>query len=81
MNSVDTQLLYIAAFRYALGRSSYITAAISDIIRDNIAVLTENTVKLMIKEIQECENLGMDCDKEVWSHLSEFLEKERLMHE
>lgn len=77
MNSVDTQLLYIAAFRYALGRSSYITAAISDIIRDNIAVLTENTVKLMIKEIQECENLGMDCDKEVWQYLARYL-KERV---
>ena len=75
MNSVDTQLLYIAAFRYALGRSSYITSAISDIIRDNVDVLTDNTVKLMIKEIEECENLGMDCDKEVWPYLSEFLEE------
>lgn len=80
MNSVDTQLLYIAAFRYALGRSSYITAAISDIIRDNVDVLTYNTLNLMIKEIEECENLGMDCDKEVWKNLEEFLLKARLIH-
>lgn len=75
MNSVDTQMLYIAAFRYALGRSSYITAAISDIIRDNVDVLTDNTVKLMIDEIRWCENFGMDCDKEVWRQLAEYLEE------
>lgn len=76
MNSVGTQLLYIAAFRYALGRSSYITAAISDIIRDNVDVLTDNTLNLMIREIEECKNLGMNCDQEVWKLLAEFL-KER----
>lgn len=75
LGNQDLQLLFIAAFRYALGRRSYITSAISDIIRDNIDVLTENTVKLMIREIRECKNLGMDCDKEVWQYLAEFLEE------
>lgn len=75
LGNQDLQLLFIAAFRYALGRRSYITSAISDIIQNNVEVLTDNTVKLMIKEIQECENLGMDCDKEVWQYLAKFLEE------
>ncbi|MEJ8785075.1 hypothetical protein [Peptoniphilus sp. HCN-40583] len=75
LGNQDLQLLFIASFRYALGRRSYITSAISDIIQNNVEVLTDNTVKLMIKEIQECENLGMDCDKEVWQYLAEFLEE------
>lgn len=75
LGNQDLQLLFIAAFRYALGRRSYITSAISDIIQNNVDVLTDNTVNLIIKEIRECENLGMDCDKEVWMYLAEFLEE------
>ena len=73
MNVVDTQLLYIAAFRYALGRQTYIVPAIAGAIRESRDLLTDDTIRLMAREIKECQNLGMDCDVEVWRGLAEFL--------
>ena len=75
MYSVDTQLLYIAAFRYALGRSTYVVPAIAGAIRESRDLLTDDTARLMAREIEECQNLGMDCDAEVWHGLAEFLSK------
>ena len=73
MNVVDTQLLYIAAFRYALGRQTYIVPAIAGAIRESRDLLTDETARLMAREIVECQNLGMECDAEVWWDLAEFL--------
>lgn len=73
MNSVDVQLLYIAAFRYALGRSTYVVPAIAGAIRESRDLLTDETTRLMAREIEECQSLGMDCDAEVWHGLAEFL--------
>lgn len=73
MNKTDTQLLYIAAFRYALGRQTYMVPAIAGAIRESRDLLTDETVLLMVREIVECRNLGMACDAEVWRDLAEFL--------
>ena len=73
MNKTDTQLLYIAAFRYALGRSTYVVPAIAGAIRESRDLLTDETAQLMAREIVECKNLGMECDAEVWWDLAEFL--------
>lgn len=73
MNVTDTQLLYVAAFRYALGRSTYMVPAIAGVIRESRDLLTDDTARLMAREIVECQNLGMDCDAEVWHDLAEFL--------
>lgn len=73
MNVVDTQLLYIAAFRYALGRQTYIVPAIAGAIRESRDLLTDNTARLMAREIVECKNLGMECDARTWWDLAEFL--------
>lgn len=35
INNLDMQLLFISAFRYALGRRSYITSTMAHIIKDN----------------------------------------------
>ena len=73
MDKVDIQLLYIAAFRYALGRSTYVVPAIADAIRESRDLLTDETARLMAREIVECKNLGMECDARTWWDLAEFL--------
>lgn len=73
MNTAEKQVLYIAAFRYALGRSTYIVDIIARILKDNSDELTEKSKDLIIKEIAECKNLGMYCDAETWRGLSEYL--------
>lgn len=73
MDKTDTQLLYIAAFRYALGRRTYVVPAIAGAIRESRDLLTDETARLMAREIVECKDLGMECDAEVWRGLAEFL--------
>lgn len=73
MNKTDTQLLYIAAFRYALGRQTYMVPAIAGAIRESRDLLTDETARLMAREIVGCKNLGMECDARTWWDLAEFL--------
>lgn len=73
MNVTDTQLLYIAAFRYALGRSTYMVPAIAGVIRESRDLLTDETARLMAQEIVECRHLGMECDVDLWLDLASFL--------
>lgn len=73
MSVTDTQLLYIAAFRYALGRQTYVVPAIAGVIRESRALLTDDTARLMASEIVECNDLGMECDADLWLDLATFL--------
>ena len=73
MNVLDTQLLYIAAFRYALGRQSYIVPTIANVIMESRDLLTDETAALMVQEINECNYLGMEIDAQVWVGLAKFL--------
>lgn len=73
MNSLDTQVLFIAAFRYALGRRDNIVPAMVDNIRWSRDLLTNQTAALMVSEIKACEDLGAECDAEAWLGLVEFL--------
>ena len=73
MNKTDTQLLYIAAFRYALGRQTYMVPAIAGAIRESRDLLTDETAQLMAREIVECKHLGMECDARTRWDLAEFL--------
>lgn len=73
MNSLDTQALFIAAFRYALGRRDNIVPAMVDNIRWSRDLLTDQTAALMVREIKACEDLGAECDAEAWLGLVDFL--------
>lgn len=73
MYSVDTQLLYIAAFRYALGRRTYVVPVVAANIRNAIGLLTDDTKALIVREIKECQHLGDECDAEIWLSLADFL--------
>ena len=77
--NLDLQILFIAAFRYALGRMTYVAPTVAGMIKDNIDYLTGNTINLMIKEIEDGDargGLGMDVDKEIWLRLKTELQSE-----
>lgn len=68
--------ILIFAFRYALGRMSCAPYTVVNAIKSNIKNISDNDIRLYIKEIQECENYGMDFDKEYWLNLKKYLEDE-----
>jgi hypothetical protein len=61
------------AFRYALGRKSYAVAEVVTYLLEVWDELTTDTQEMVIKEIKECPDLGMDMDKNLWNII---LEKE-----
>ena len=68
----DSRDVLIYAFRYALGRSSYSTSTIADLIIANWGVLSEGDKSLYKREIQEAideSRYGMDMDKVNWERI------------
>ena len=74
LNMVEYNDLAFCAFRYALGRMTYITKTVSDILikMNQKGLLTYWTKEQMIKELEDAiENnkAGMDIDKQYWQAL------------
>lgn len=80
MEFEDNRLILISAFRYALGRRTYITCCISDEILNNWEVLSKFDKSLFAKEIKEHKelygNLGDKCDHDSWWKIVIKYEKE-----
>ena len=81
MNDDDMDILLLCAFRYALGRRTYIVSWIADIIIDNWSSLKPRSKKIILKEIKEAiENgefyIGMKCDEQDWRRVLLHGEKE-----
>lgn len=72
---VDRNILFFS-FRYALGRMSYAPSVVIDNIKCNLDKLPNNEIECYIKEIDEFENYGMDCDIKTWTNFSAFLKNE-----
>jgi len=68
----DPKIILISAFRYALGRSSYITKVVSDEIIKNWNYLEDYDKKQIIMEIKCADNLGMHCDITFWNKILEL---------
>ena len=70
MKIFDKDLILICAFRYALGRRTYVVGTVVDEIVNNWDLLSLRSQALYQREIKEHEkqygNLGMDMDKEQW---------------
>ena len=69
--------ILIYAFRYSLSR---MTGAVDDAqeeILENIDLFKDWEIDLLIKEIDECEYYGMECDKASWMNFKEDLVNER----
>lgn len=83
----DADILFHSAFRYALGRMTYIVSDMAQLIWDNWAQIPKHSQSLIIKELtdaiathegqaaegQEFKRLGMDMDYDVWKTLHERL--------
>lgn len=67
----DKELVLSCAFRYALGRMTYVTEAISNELIQNKESLSKEFKTRIAKEIQEYQNnfgkAGHDCDNNAWN--------------
>lgn len=71
----DDRLILIAAFRYALGRHSYIPSVVAGVLEQCWADLTEHDQRLIKREIAEAierGHAGMDCDVATWRRVLEL---------
>lgn len=69
-NIINT--LVVCAFRYALGRSTYVVSEIADIIINYKSLLTIETKDLIRKEIDnalEMDQVRMVMDKIIWENV------------
>jgi hypothetical protein len=70
-----TEHVLFYAFRYALGRTTYVVNDVIHDIRMNIGNISKATVENMLADLEKTENTGYaDIDKE-WADLVELLKK------
>lgn len=74
MKDIDHRV-YLAAFRYALGRSTYIVSVIAEaLLKANLANYEK---ELIITEINKAKGkLGMDMDEKVWLQVKDVFERD-----
>lgn len=70
---VDREIL-IFAFRYALGRMTYAPYTVMDNIKTNIKDISTEDIELYLKEINECNNYGMEMDSQCWLNFKDYLQ-------
>ena len=78
MTKIDTQdrFLIIGAFRYALGRSTYVTLETAQWLIKHWGEIDKNTQELVIRETMQAleeDRAGMDCDKTAWKMLLDYV--------
>ena len=69
INFKEPDIILLSAFRYALGRSTYITKVVSDEIKRNWEYLSPNDQKQIKIEIECAGNLGMSVDMQYWNRI------------
>lgn len=73
----DLELIYLCAFRYALGRRTYIVEIVVDWLKNHHKDLSKTAKQLIIKEIESplFSDWGHKCDKEKWMSFRDFLKQ------
>lgn len=77
MNKQDLRILMLAAFRYSLGRRTYMPSYIVDLIIKNQKIFNDHDWKQFIEEItsaKKFDNLGDGCDIQTWDNFINFCE-------
>lgn len=75
MENDDDRLILISAFRYALGRMTYMPSVICAEIKRQWPYLSEGDKALFQREVKEAidrDLAGMDIDQRVWAELLEL---------
>lgn len=78
IKSADLKLLMVCAFRYSLGRRTYMPELVTELIENYWKIFNENDWKQFIEDIefnQNFNNLGDDCGIETWKNFEEFCKK------
>jgi hypothetical protein len=73
----DVGHLLVCSVRYALGRLSYITSTIAEMVERRWSILSENDRQVILRDIKEAladtekagRKLGMDMDDRMWRSL------------
>ena len=71
----DLRLLLVCAFRYALGRRTYMPNAVTELMIRYRDLFTKYDFKQFIEDIafqEDLKNLGDSCDIETWNNFKEF---------
>ena len=69
--TVEEDMLFFA-FRYALGRMTYVTGWVSDVIIaqwDNLSTKNRDMIKKEIREALDEDKAGMSCDRSAWERI------------
>lgn len=88
-NPDNAKLAYMAMFRYAFGRMTYMPTTVIGIIKANAEHLTMSTLELFDRDLTDeaaryerawkgkpTSNYGMDCDREAWLAFHEWVKAE-----
>lgn len=73
----DYEHIVISAVRYALGRMTYIVEITVNYIMQQIDEdkLSDRCLSIILEDIKEAKNLGMECDREQWLKLQNRIEE------
>ena len=88
-NAADAKLAYMAMFRYAFGRMTYMPSAVIGIIKANADTLTIQTLELLDRDLTDeaaryarlykgksNSNYGWECDRQLWLEFHEWVKDE-----
>ena len=65
----DISAMLIGAERYSLGRRTYIVQWSCEFIGNNLHLLTEKDKNVMIRDIEQADYYGDECDEKCWKAL------------
>ena len=85
----NAYLIYMAAFRYAFGRTTYMPGVVTEVIKYNAATLTDDCLELLDRELtaeaeryerawkgETTTNYGWECDRQLWLAFHEWVKSE-----
>lgn len=66
--------IFVYAMRYALGRMTFAPLTVMENIKLNLLSFNRCTLQTMIRDIEDQEFYGMECDKDLWLDFKKYLE-------
>ena len=79
--SLNEEIVLSCAFRYALGRMTYVVGAVCEELQKNYYLLPTHTKSRISKEIQEYQDewgkAGMDFDNDEWNKIKWLFDENR----
>lgn len=75
-NKEDLSAMLLNAERYALGRRTYIVEWTCSFIKKNLHLITLHDKQIMIRDIEQANSYGDECDKKEWLSLLVKLKSE-----